>query len=316
VADTILIAKTAFQGVEDMSRLIQNTDITGVQLRSGVQRGRILYASADGFEFSAGHYEADIRSRGVLHPYRVGLGVTISRRGQSTQWGETAQPGDVFIWPGGVEHDGRVAGETTYAALSVDVSRLVELGGGDAWVANGGIWERRHHYRAPAPVRDRICREISEFSRVLAGPEGAMSDRRLKSFEKDLVESFLSGIAFATDKPGSAAGYRSAKLVRAVEDWVAGKAPEPIRISDICGQLGLSRRSLERAFRETLDMGPAQYLMARRLSAARLMLAKADPQAVSVTDVAIDQGFWELGRFAVRYRQMFGEKPSETLHRH
>jgi len=34
-----------------------------------------------------------------------------------------------------------------------------------------------------------------------------------------------------------------------------------------------------------------------------------------VIDVAYNWGFWEPGRFSVEYRQMFGEKPSETIQR-
>ena len=309
----IRVREVAFQGIEDLEGLMKNGDLSVVQLRSGVPRGRFMYAQADGFDFLAAHYEADLRTRGVYTP-RVGLAVRTSRRGQVTSRGRASLPGNVSLLPGGSEQDSVVVGQIAYAVLSLDVSTLVALGGGDAWEGDTGIWERPHEFRAPAHVRDRTCRSIEGFLRVLEGPEGEMSGRRLESFQKDLVECFLSRIALDQNEP-ERRRHHSAKLVRAVEDWVAAKAPEPVRISDVCGQFGLSRRSLERAFHETLDMGPVQYLMARRLSAARLMLAKADPQTVSVTDVAIDQGFWELGRFAVRYRQMFGERPSETLRR-
>jgi AraC-like DNA-binding protein len=51
-----------------------------------------------------------------------------------------------------------------------------------------------------------------------------------------------------------------------------------------------------------------------RLSQVRGALLSARGQLVTVTEIATDFGFAELGRFSVEYRKVFGESPSETLH--
>ena len=54
----------------------------------------------------------------------------------------------------------------------------------------------------------------------------------------------------------------------------------------------------------------------RRLESARRIAAvAADADSQKVTDIATTLGFFELGRFAQRYRQHFGETPSTTLGR-
>jgi transcriptional regulator GlxA family with amidase domain len=62
-------------------------------------------------------------------------------------------------------------------------------------------------------------------------------------------------------------------------------------------------------------MSPIRYLWLRRMHLAHRALLKADPATATVTSVATDQGFWELGKFSVAYRSLFGESPSATLRR-
>lgn len=58
------------------------------------------------------------------------------------------------------------------------------------------------------------------------------------------------------------------------------------------------------------DLVPVHYLQLRQLHRA---LKGADPAAVSVSEVLVAHGEREFGRFAARYRRLFGELPSETL---
>jgi AraC-like DNA-binding protein len=57
-----------------------------------------------------------------------------------------------------------------------------------------------------------------------------------------------------------------------------------------------------------------RYLVLRRMHLARRALLRENSLA-TVTQIATDHGFWELGRFAVAYGALFGESPSESLHR-
>jgi AraC family ethanolamine operon transcriptional activator len=60
-------------------------------------------------------------------------------------------------------------------------------------------------------------------------------------------------------------------------------------------------------------LGPVTFLRYKRLCAVHSALRESNPAEVTVAEIAIQQGFIELGRFSRYYRLLFGEYPSETL---
>lgn len=88
----------------------------------------------------------------------------------------------------------------------------------------------------------------------------------------------------------------------------------PVSISAVCGVLGVGERTLERAFQECLGLNPRAYERERRLRAAHGLIL-TDGHRLSITDIAMNFGFWHLGRFAGAYAALFGCSPSETWRR-
>lgn len=104
-----------------------------------------------------------------------------------------------------------------------------------------------------------------------------------------------------------------ADLVRAL-DWLRGHLSEPIDLDKLAQVAGIRPRTLETHFREFLNETPLGWVRRMRLVNARRDLERGRAQA-TVTNVALANGFKELGRFAVQYRTIFGETPSTTLRR-
>lgn len=71
----------------------------------------------------------------------------------------------------------------------------------------------------------------------------------------------------------------------------------------------MSRRALERAFRQALDVSPRQYLEVLRLHEANRML-KATTR--SVTEIAFEVGYKDLSHFIKAYMASFGQSPTQA----
>jgi AraC-like DNA-binding protein len=102
--------------------------------------------------------------------------------------------------------------------------------------------------------------------------------------------------------------------VRKAEEIMRARSNEPLSITDVAREGGVSLRSLQLAFIEARAMEPRDVLLRMRLERARERLQSAGP-AEAVTTIALDCGFAHLGRFPATYRAAFGELPTETLTR-
>jgi transcriptional regulator GlxA family with amidase domain len=88
----------------------------------------------------------------------------------------------------------------------------------------------------------------------------------------------------------------------------------PIPLSRLCRLVGVSERGLRNAFYGVHGMGPKRWMLAERLMGVQVALRERRDVSITVTGVATDHGFFQLGRFAAIYKQTFGEAPSKTLH--
>lgn len=104
------------------------------------------------------------------------------------------------------------------------------------------------------------------------------------------------------------------ELALRTRDFLREHGERPVYAADLTEFLGISERSLRRLFHEVFGTSPAHYLRVRRFHQARRAL-KDPRQAASVTGISTSLGFFDLGRFASDYRELFGELPSQTLAR-
>ena len=101
-----------------------------------------------------------------------------------------------------------------------------------------------------------------------------------------------------------------AGLIRALE-WLRAHLAEPVQLDRLAAASGSPPRTLERHFREFLGTTPLGWTRRMRLARARQELMNAGPED-TVTNIALSNGFTQLGRFAAEYRRAFGELPSGT----
>ena len=171
--------------------------------------------------------------------------------------------------------------------------------------------------RPPAAVMTALQRLlIDAVGTAQHNPRVLTSTNALRSLERSIQT--VIAMALAHHRPDKSPHRQRTKLShsfvrRRVEAYLEAHVSEPLYLADLCAATGVSERTLEQVFRESYGVSPLQYLKLRRLNLARERLRDGLPGRDSVTEIAFECGFWELGRFATDYKALFGESPSHTL---
>jgi AraC-like DNA-binding protein len=225
--------------------------------------------------------------------------------------GREVLPGDVVVSRRALMHK-RFDADVRKGAMSLPKNEL-----NSAFKAvNGYEFCERHDMclvRPDATLMSRLLmlhRSVGQLAHnvpdVLEQPE---VDRAL---EQELIHLMARCLA---DREASKTGGRQSVTMMRFEEFLEANPDRPIYLVEICAALAVSERTLRGYCEEHLGMGPIRYLALRRMHLVRRELMRADPSETTVTKIATDHGFWELGRFSVTYGALFGEAPSRTLHR-
>ena len=298
-------------GSDDLREATRGADLEIVQLKPGKLRGSIRHFSIGNLGISSGQFSSETRVRGTMHRERVVLGTLLDSAGRSTQWWKEIKPGDVGVFPPHVEIDVIHGGVTAYLVVSIPLTDLASMLAGEERLADHAFWNTKGVYHTDPLIGARMLRRLIGIMSGIEKNHTAASGYGADFLKRSMIESFLVSLMSAIPS-ASSRSHTGARLVSEAEDYVDAAGPRPVHISELCSALRVSRRSLHRAFADTLAIGPAAYLRSRRLSAIQSVLSRSDPATVSIGELAFEHGFPEAGRFSAYYRAHFGETPSQT----
>jgi len=213
----------------------------------------------------------------------------------------------------GSDHHCRVLGPSRFAMMSLAPADLAAashaLGGGEltAPPETRHIRISDHLMVRLRRLHETACHLAADTPEILSHPEVA------KAMEEELVHTMVVCLAEAATVERKTSPHLRMPVMQRFEQAIGEAAGQPLYLTEVCARIGVQERTLRNHCLEYLGMSPHRYLWLRRMYQARRALSLASPREKTVTTIANDYGFWELGRFSVAYRKRFGESPSTTL---
>ncbi|WP_028034826.1 GlxA family transcriptional regulator [Chelativorans sp. J32] len=105
-------------------------------------------------------------------------------------------------------------------------------------------------------------------------------------------------------------GVQNSKVLTIIELMEANLC-EPLSLMEIADRVGLSRRQVERLFRQEMGRSPARYYLEIRLDRARNLLLQS---TMPIVEVAVACGFVSASHFSKCYRELYARSPQQERH--
>jgi len=223
--------------------------------------------------------------------------------------------------------------KTAFAWLREEYNRGVAIGGlctGAHVLASAGLlsnkrcaihWENLPGFSEKYP-KAHVFADLFEVDQNIYTCAGgtASLDMMLKLIGDDFDETLVNRVCeqMLTDRVRSPTdrqrlplrarlGVQNSKVLSIIELMEANLS-EPLSLVEIADGVGLSRRQIERLFRQEMGRSPARYYLEIRLDRARHLLIQS---SLPVVEVAVACGFVSASHFSKCYRELYARSPQQ-----
>jgi len=309
----LLVDSRKLDGFEGLHQAVHGSHVDVMQLGRGQLRGSLSHIGIGDFSLSIGTFNVGMRTQRAASDDKLIVGMLLAANHRVTHWSFDMQLNDVLVIPPLLEHDGVFHGASAYAAVRFDLNEVASLFGGEARLSDPDTWRSRGHFRADLATGTVATRRLVGIMSHLRDHRDGLTPSTAEYWRRAIVECMAINVMSSLPPDDSGWLPSARRLIRRVEEYLGEAGTRSVHVSEICAAIGVSRRTLHRAFHEVFGLGPVTFLRHKRLCAAHSILRESAPGSTTIAAVAMEQGFYELGRFAQYYHTMFGEHPSQTL---
>lgn len=283
----------------------------------------------DFIQLDSGHLDATLTL--VFSPNVTVVHTTLNRtfyqRGEAPAFGRTfglfMRPTSEVKWLAGYFAENSLAvfpADRAYESRSSKSFDVLAITVEDSYLARtaeimdkAGVVDRLPNSGHIYPCRPADLNALRLAARSLLDcPEGA---RNGSKYEFEITRLILAALSGRADEQWWPRPRRRELAFRAAMDFIKDQEGEPPDLATLCVATGVSERTLRYAFMDKLGIPPKTYLRTHHLNRAHHSLLTAEPGHETVSEIARRWGFWHMSQFALDYRDLYGERPSDTLRR-
>lgn len=297
--------------IEEYNQIVDPWKVALHQTETGQFGGRLEFVQLNGILVYREYWSRSILATGATPKGYFMLGGTLSPQKRTTWCRQVLDSSNLACGQPGSETEFTTPTNARHAVILLPADLMRSYFGEETIEA--ALTPEHHTLGSTGTYSSPLLASMNyTIDKYLKHPELLRDVEECKNIESMLMEVVETIITHhAKETAISGANIRNKAFKRAIE--ICEHLKKSISIPRLAAQVGVSQRTLELSFQETVGISPRTYMRWCRIRAAHRELLQHDPAITKVSDVAANWNFTEFGRFATEYKRLVGESPSETL---
>lgn len=303
-----------FEDVHLHASAVRDWKQTYSQITAGALSSSLAQVATPRFHVFREKINQRVVQHGEAPRRRVCFAVPLLVPGAIRIQGREADDNSIFVLRGGEEFMFHMPMDMDMLAITFERGAFEEGLSSTPWTTEITTLMKQPVIRLPvrrlAETRRRL---LALFSESLANDEMTSSPDRERQLEQAMLEELLQLLSDpACDRTQRQPSSLRSFIVEKCHRMTVLDAANAPNVIELCQRLRVSRRTVQNSFRSVAETTPVNYIRSIRLNGVRRELMSTTAAELPIGDAAARWGFLHLSHFAVDYRELFGELPSQT----
>ncbi len=291
---------------DQLNEVVKGASLELHQMDRGSFQANLFSTSLGKGTLDIGQYSRSILSEGSFSPDFMTFGFLLDAKGEGRLNGSLVMEHDMSLSEEGTQLEHYLAPNTLWSSFQFKREDLLKTG-----ISLSG--QSSTIYRFNKKMQQNISLKLGNVFAYLKNAD----HNQISSLNSSMIYNhILSLYAHSISHAHSYSPLKrneSTFLAKKIYAYLQDHAGEPIQMIDLTALIEKSERTVERLFKKYFGIPPYTYLKFHRLHLIRKHLMQRDSSFISITQLAMENGFMEIGYFGREYKRTFGETPSETL---
>jgi len=233
-------------------------------------------------------------------------GKSVVRRCADGKWQEgLALPGRAWLLPAGSNETHLELGDALECLLLFLPARLL----GDSALIDHGLDPSKAELTCAGGFSDPMLSRIGEaLLQLITRETGPTRKFVADGLSAALTAHLLGHYTIDRWRPAALSPSLDKRRLQRVLDLIQSRLSETLSLAELAAEACLSPFHFSRLFREATGLSPHQYLLARRIEAAKRLIAEGQ---ISMAEIALDTGFGSQANFSRTFSRVTGCTPRD-----